>query len=317
MYISTTPMPILHVESNPLPESTLWVGSSNNTGQLTIQNTGKLDMTNVSVVATGPILVDNVKNFTIKDIPVGGQKVYPIKIDTSKTGSGTITVQYKGNTTQTSVLTIYLRPNPANSFTLFLGRAFGYLAYILLFLSVVAGAGIYHLKKYISGRKIRILHSDLANLSFTMVIIHAITLTIPNSPWSTAYYFYELLPERIPTDLGSLGLMLGRSALVLMYISVFSGYYLAKLIKRYGKRVGISIHMLAYVALIFGFIHTILIGGWAHAYPIIGVILFISVISIGFLKWDAQRMLNKKKLNRQKRIVNKQVPSFQEPTSTE
>ncbi len=317
VYISTTPMPILHVESNPLPESTLWIGSSNNTGQLTIQNTGKLDMQNVTVTTSGPVLVNNKNNFTIKDIPAKDQQVFPIEIDTSKTGSGSITVEYQGTPIQKSVITIYLRPNPANSFTLFLGRAFGYIAYVLLFLSVVAGAGIYHLKKYISGRKIRILHSDLANLSFTMVIIHAITLTIPNSPWSTAYYFYELLPERIPSDIGSLGLFLGRSALVLMYISVFSGYYLAKLIKRYGKRVGISIHMLSYVALIFGFVHTILIGGWEHAYPIIGVILFISVISIGFLKWDAQRMLHKKQLNRQKRIAQKQLPSLQEPHSTE
>ena len=320
IFITTTPRPILQVESTPLPESTLWVHSSNNTGQLIIKNAGKVDMPNVTVMATGSVKVNGPNgqsNFTIADIPANSQLTFNLVINTGKSGEGTVIVSYQGEFLQKSVLNIYLRPNPADSFTLFLGRVFGYLAYILLFISVVAGAGIYHLKKYISGRKIRILHSDLANLSFTMVIIHAITLSIPNSPWSNSYYFYELLPERIPTDIGTLGLALGRSALVLMYIAVFSGYYLSKLIKRYGKRVGISIHMLSYVALIFGFIHTILIGGWAKAYPIIGVILFVSVLSIGFLKWDAQRLLNSKKKNRAKRLANRQIAAINEPSSIE
>ena len=317
VHIITKPEPILQVESNPLSSSTLWVGSSNTSGQLTIKNTGKIDMTNVSVIATGQILVDGKTNFTISVIPALNQQSFPITIDTSKTGKATISVIYKGDFVQESIITIYFRPNPANSFTLFLGRVFGYTAYVLLFCSVVAGAGIYHLKRYISGRKIRILHSDLANLSFTMVIIHAVVLTIPNSPWSNAYFFYELLPERIPTDIGSLGLELGRSALVLMYIAVFSGYYLAKLIKRYGKRVGISIHMLSYVALILGFLHTIILGGWARAYPVIGIILFISVISVGFLKWDAHRMLNRKKINRAKRKLDKQIKPVSEAPTVE
>lgn len=319
IFISTTPRPILTVESTPLPESTLFTGTSNNTGILTVKNTGKVDMTNVLVSTTGPILVNGETNFTIPIIKYDQEKNYTITIDTSKSGVGTITVEYVGVPIQKSVFSIYIRPNPADSFTLFIGRAFGYIAYVLLFLSVVAGAGIYHLKKYISGRKIRILHSDLANLSFTMVIIHAVTLTIPNSPWANSYYFYELLPERIPSNMASLGLFLGRSALVLMYISVFSGYYLAKLIKRYGKRVGISIHMLAYVALIFGFVHTILIGGWEHAYPIIGVILFISILSVGFLKWDAQRMLNRKKKEHERRVALRKLQAAQalEPVNTE
>jgi len=150
-----------------------------------------------------------------------------------------------------------------------------------------------------------------------MVMIHAITLTIPNSPWSTSYLFFEILPERLPTDIGTLGLELGRNALVLMYIAVFSGYYLAKLIKRYGKRVGISIHMLSYVALIFGFIHTALIGGWATAYPVIVVILAISVLSVGFLKYDAQRMLNEKKRAHEKRLQAKKAISDNAVTTGE
>ena len=317
VFISTKPTPILQVQSNPLTESTLFIGSSNNTGKLTITNAGKVNMTNVHVTTSGPVLVNNETNFTIPYIPALGSETYPIHIDTSQSGTATITVIYNGVQVQEAVLNIYLRPNPADSFTLFLGRVFGYVAYVLLFLSVVCGAGIYHLKKYISGRKIRILHSDLANLSFTMVIIHAIILTIPNSPWANSYMFFELIPERIPTDIGALGLALGRSALVLMYISVFSGFYLAKLIKRYGKRVGISIHMLSYVALIFGFLHTIILGGWAKAYPIIGLMMFVSVLSIGFLKYDAQMMLNRKKKEYKQRQALKALRSAQEPTTVE
>ena len=312
IHISTTPVPILQVQSNPLPQSTLYVGSTNNTGTLVIKNAGQVDMPNVTVQTNGPVLVNNETSFTITNIPTGSSVSFPITIDTSGSGTGTITVKYMGTFLQESIINIFLRPNPADSFELFVGRVFGYLAYILLFLSVVAGAGIYHLKKYISGRKIRILHSDLANLSFTMVIIHAITLTIPNSPWSNAYYFFELLPERIPYDIGTLGMFLGRSALVLMYISVFSGFYLAKLIKRYGKKVGISIHMLSYVALIFGFVHTILIGGWANSSPTIILLLTVSVLSVGFLKWDAQRMLNQKKRNYEKRKLARKLASKQE-----
>lgn len=317
VFISTKPTPILQVQSNPITESTLFIGSSNNTGTLTITNAGKVNMTNVHVSTSGPVLVNNETNFTIPYIGASSGKTYPIHIDTSQSGTATITVIYNGVQVQEAVLNIYLRPNPADSFTLFLGRVFGYVAYVLLFLSVVAGAGIYHLKKYISGRKIRILHSDLANLSFTMVIIHAIILTIPNSPWANSYMFFELIPERIPTDIGALGLALGRSALVLMYISVFSGFYLAKLIKRYGKRVGISIHMLSYVALIFGFLHTIILGGWAHAYPIIGLAMFVSVLSVGFLKYDAQRMLNRKKKEYKQRQALKALKAAQEAAAVE
>ena len=309
--VSTTPIPILQILSNPLPQSTLYIGSTNNTGTLVVKNVGQVDMANVTVKTTGPVLVNNETSFVIPDIAAGSSNSYPITIDTSASGTGSILV-YFGNKQQETTINIFLRPNPANSIELFVGRVFGYLAYILLFLSVVAGAGIYHLKKYISGRKIRILHSDLANLSFTMVIIHAIILTIPNSPWSNAYYFFELLPERIPYDIGTLGMFLGRSALVLMYISVFSGFYLAKLIKRYGKKVGISIHMLSYVALIFGFVHTILIGGWANSSPTIVLLLSVSVLSVGFLKWDAQRMLNQKKRNYEKRKLARKLASMQE-----
>ena len=300
--VTTQPIAILQVVSNPLPESTIFIGSSNNTGLLTVQNVGQVAMNDTTVTTTGPVLVNNATNFTIPQIAPQSSLSFPIKIDTSKSGVGTITVTYMGTFIQTASLTIYLRPNPADSIELFLGRLFGYIAYVLLFCSVVAGAGIYHLKKYISGRKIRILHSDLANLSFTMVIIHAITLTIPNSPWSTSYAFFQILPMQIPYDIGTLGLELGRNALVLMYVALFSGFNLSILIKRFGKRVGISIDMLSYDALIFGFIHTALIGGWANSYPIIIVIMFISLLSVGFLKWDAQRMLNAKKKAYKQRV---------------
>ncbi|MFW9930127.1 MAG: hypothetical protein ACFFD1_12100 [Candidatus Thorarchaeota archaeon] len=310
VFVSTKPRPILDVQSTPLSDSTIYVGSGNNTGEMTVKNSGTLPMTNVTVTTAGPVLVNSENKFIIPLVDKGQSANFNISIDTSKSGTGSIIITYNGDIIQKSIITIYIQPNPANAFTLFLGRIFGYTTFTLLFLSVFTGAGTYHLKKYISGRKIRILHSDLANLAFTMVVIHAMILTIPDSPWSNVYYFFELIPERIPTDQVSLGLFLGRLGLVLMYISVISGFFIAKLIKKFGRSVGISIHMLSYVALVIGLIHVSLLGGldgFAHQYPVIILILLTSVLSIGWLKWDTKRELARKKAERtRKRLLAQQ-----------
>jgi len=86
-----------------------------------------------------------------------------------------------------------------------------------------------------------------------------------------------------------------------LYIGVISGYYIAQIIKRFGRKVGISIHMLTYLGLIFGFIHAILIGAWAKSIIVIPLLMFVSIISIGWLKYDTKMQRN---IKRQKELEN-------------
>ena len=81
-----------------------------------------------------------------------------------------------------------------------------------------------------------------------------------------------------------------------MYIGVISGYFIAKIIKKLGRRIGINIHMLSYLTLVFGMIHATLIGGLAKTYFLIPIIMFISIISIDWLKYDIKVQLRRKKL---------------------
>ena len=184
----------------------------------------------------------------------------------------------------------------------------------MLFSSVVAGAGVYHLKKYISGRKIRILHADLSNLSFTIAVIHAVILSLPSTPWFGVYSWFELIPQIFPTLATSqdFALELGRWALLLMYIGVMSGYFIAKIIKKLGRKAGISIHMLTYLALIFGLIHTMVIGSFAKSFVIIPVIMFISILSIGWLKYDIKIRMEKKKSERAKKMKDLEAKGTKE-----
>ena len=315
IYVSTAKIALLQVISNPISETTYLVGDEANPGELTILNNGVLAMTSVVVKAQGNILVDGKTEFTISNVQPGAKISYPIQIDTSKPGNGLITVTYTGDLVQESIINIIIQPLPPTPLSLTLGRILGYITYALLFLSVLGGAGVYHLKKYISGRKIRILHADLSNLSFTLSVIHAVVLTVPNSPWNESYSWYELIPQSIPNfaSNSSLGLELGRWGLVLMYVSVLSGFYIAKIIKRFGRSVGITIHMLSYITLIGGLIHAMLIGGLAKSIIFIAIIMVISILSIGWLKWDAKQQLAKKKKERAEKRKEVATTKTREP----
>ena len=305
VFVSTEKIALLQVSSNPLADSKFLSGTTLTNTSLTITNTGALEMDNVQVNTSGNILVNNQSSFLIPKIAIGSSYSFPIELNSSIPGSSSIYVTYLNSTPlQEVTITITIQPVPPVSLMLILGSLLGYLTYILLFLSVVAGAGVYHLKKYISGRKIRIIHSDLANLSFTMAVIHGVILSLPTSPWFGTYSWFQLVPQIIPvpTTLADLGLELGRWALVLLYIGVISGYYIAKIIKKFGRKVGISIHMLTYLGLILGFIHAMLIGTWAKAIIIIPIIMFISIISVGWLKYDAKLQMQRKKIERAKRL---------------
>ncbi len=301
VFVSTEKIALLQVFSNPLSDTTLLTGTKINNSLLTISDTGALEMDNVLVNTTGNILVNNQTSFIIPKIAIGSSLSFPIELNSSISGVRSISVTYLNSTPLQSVLiTITVQPVPPVSFMLILGSFFGYVTYILLFLSVVAGAGIFHLKKYISGRKIRILHSDLANLSFTMAVIHGVILSLPTSPWFNTYSWYQLAPQLIPIPqtVSDLGLELGRWTLIILYIGVISGYYIAKIIKRFGRKVGISIHMLTYLGLVLGFIHAILIGSLAKSIIIIPIIMFVSIISVGWLKYDTKIQMERKKAER-------------------
>lgn len=305
IFVSTAKIALLQVQSNPLSDTTYLLGQSTGNNSLTVQNTGVIDMNNVSVSTSGNVLVNGTKNFTITSITSGTQVNYPIEIDTSKQGTGTITILYAGsNPVQSVTIAITVSPPPPVSILKIIGDILGYLTFALLFLSVVAGAGVYHLKKYISGRKIRILHADLSNLSFTVAVIHAVILSLPSSPWFGTYSLFEIVPQLLPTfaTTQDFGLELGRWALLLMYIGVISGYFIAKIMKKFSRRVGISIHMLTYIALIFGLIHTMVIGSFAKSFVIIPIIMFVSIISIGLLKYDIKMRMAKKKAERAKKM---------------
>lgn len=319
VFVSTEKIALLKVSSNPLSDSTLLAGTKVSNTSLTIANTGVLEMDNVFVNTTGAVLVNNSASFIIPKVAIGSSLSFPIEINSSVSGIRTISVTYLNSTPVQSVLiTITIQPVPPVSYMLILGSLFGYVTYILLFLSVVAGAGVYHLKKYISGRKIRIIHSDLANLSFTMAVIHGVILSLPTSPWFGTYSWYQLVPQLIPLpqSLSDLGLELGRWTLVLLYIGVISGYYIAKIIKRFGRKVGISIHMLTYLGLIFGFIHAMLIGAWAKSIIIIPLLMFVSIISIGWLKYDTKMQMERKKAERSRKhkLANNQTSKQNMPS---
>ena len=313
VFVSTEKIALLQVSSNPLADSKFLAGTTLSNTSLTISNTGAIEMDNVLVNTTGNILVNSQSSFLIPKIAISSSLSFPIELNSSIPGSNSISVTYLNSTPlQAVTITITIQPVPPVSVMLILGSLLGYVTYILLFLSVVAGAGVYHLKKYISGRKIRIIHSDLANLSFTMAVIHGVILSLPASPWFGTYSWFQLVPQvfLIPGTLSDLGLELGRWTLVLLYIGVISGYYIAKIIKRFGRKVGISIHMLTYLGLILGFIHALLIGSWAKSIIIIPIIMFISIISIGWLKYDAKIQLQRKKSERAKRLNQEKKKPF-------
>ena len=317
---------ILQVQSNPVADSSFLVGQVLKNTSLTISNTGKVEMDNVTVNTTGNILVNGTNHFTISSISPDSKKIYPIELDTSHKGNSSITITYAGSKPIQSVqILITVSPEPPPSSIFLLGDLLGYITYFLLFLSVIAGVGVYHLKKVISGRKIRILHSDLSNLSFTVAIIHGVILSFPNSPWFGTYSWFELLPLGTTTftSSGQLGLELGRWTLFIMYLGVISGYFIAQIIKTFSRKVGISIHMLTYLALIFGLIHALLIGNFAKTYIMIPVIMVLSVISVFLLKYeikfqqDRKKALRAKKLkeadlkDRTSRVTSKKLPENQ------
>ena len=319
VYVSTEKIALLQVSSNPVSDSTFLAGTTVKNSTLTIYNNGVLEMDNVLVNTTGNIFVDSKSSFVIPKIVPGSSFSYPIQFNTSLTGSRSISVTYLNSTPlQEVVITITVQSNPPVPMVLIVGSILGYVTYILLFLSVVAGAGVYHLKKYISGRKIRIIHSDLANLAFTMAVIHGVILSLPSSPWFNTYTWYQLAPQiiPIPQTLADIGLELGRWSLIILYIGVISGYYIAKIIKRFGRNVGISIHMLTYLGLILGFIHAILIGTWAKSIILIPILMFISIISVGWLKYDIKVQMERKKAERLRKHnqMNKQINPRSIPT---
>ena len=314
VYVSTIKMALLEVSSTPVSQSTFLTGDTISNDSLTIANAGVLTMTNVEINTTGTILINNQSSFIIPSISPNSSLHFPIELNSSVAGINTITILYLNSTPlQEVIITITIQPVPPTSIWLIIGSILGYVSYILLFLSVVSGAGIYHLKKYISGIKIRILHSDLSNLSFTMVVIHGVVLSLPSSPWFGTYTIFQLLPQILPVPVApsDIGFEIGRWALVLLYVGVMSGYFIAQLIKRYGRKVGISIHMLTYIALILGFIHTIMVGVFAQTFIIIPIAMFISILSIGWLKYDTKLQLERKKAERKQRFLAKDIAELQ------
>lgn len=321
VFVSTAKIALLQVQSTPLSDTSYLQGDVVNNASLSIKNNGVIGMTNVAVNTTGNVLVNSKKNFVIDSVDPGSQISFPIEIDTALLGPSSITITYANSTPiQQVIILVNVLPIPPTPFSLTLGRIIGYITYTLLFLSVVAGTGVFHLKKYISGRKIRILHADLSNLSFTMAIIHAVILTLPSSTWFGTYDWFELIPQSLTWSLTieDLGLEIGRWTLVLMYIGVISGYYIALIIKKLGRSVGISVHMLSYLALILGMVHATIIGGFAKTFVLIPIIMFISILSIGWLKYDAKVQLKRRKAERalkRKELTAKPVSSTDKTTS--
>ncbi len=307
VFVSTAPViktGILQVLSNPAPDSSFLVGQQVGNTSIIIQNTGQAVMKDVVVNTTGHVLVNDKSNFTIPSIAPNSKVSYPIQLDTSQKGNSSIMVTYEGSKpTQTYMILILVNPVPPPSPILLIGAILGYITYIMLFASVIAGVGVFHLRKILSGRKIRILHSDLSNLSFTLAIVHGVILSLPSSPWFGTYSWFNLLPEVTTTfsSTGDLGLEIGRWTLVIMYIGVISGYFIAQIIKTFGRKVGISIHMLTYLTLILGLVHAMLLGTFAKAYIVIPIIMFISIISVGLLKYEIKWQMARKKAQRAKR----------------
>ena len=113
---------------------------------MTIKNNGVIGMTDVIISTTGNILVNGKKEFIINNIDPSSQFSYSIEIGTNILGISSITITYANNTPIQSVLiTITVQPIPPTPFSLTLGGIIGYLTYTLLFLSVLTGAGVYHL----------------------------------------------------------------------------------------------------------------------------------------------------------------------------
>lgn len=309
---------LLQVESNPVTDSSFLVGQNLGNTTLTIQNTGNAEMKNVTVVTTGNVLVNNQSKFTIVSIAPNTARQYPIELNTEKQGNSSILITYAGSKPVQSIdIVISVVPIPPPSLILVIGEFLGYVTYILLFLSVIAGVGVYHLKKVLSGRKIRILHSDLANLSFTVAIIHGVILSFPSSPWFGTYSWFELLPQVTTTftSTSQLGLEIGRWTLVIMYIGVISGYFIAKIIKTFGRKVGISIHMLTYLALILGLVHAILIGAFAKTHIIVPVIMTLSIVSVFLLKYEIKFQMAKKKAQRARKNSSMSSTTTHRPKS--
>ena len=126
-------------------------------------------------------------------------------------------------------------------------------------------------------------YSFSPNLSFKMVIIHGVILSLPSSPWFGTYNILQLLHQilHIPDAHSNIDLVIGRWSLVLLYVGVMSGYFIVQIIKKYGRKAGIFIHMLTYIALILGFDHTFMVGSLAKNFIIIPLIMFISILSVG------------------------------------
>ena len=301
---STTPTAILKVESDP-PTGSTFYKNDKIIGKMKISNVGNLEMTNITITATGSITVDGKSKINIPVLKPNEEYNYTISVDSSKIADSQIVITASSTTLQQAIVQISVQNRPPLPLSLVLGRIIGYLAYILLFLSVITGVAKYPLRKWFSGRKLRILHADLSNLGFTLVVIHAISLTIPNSPWSNSYQWFQVLPTGFPTELTAIGLELGRWGLIIMYISILSGYYFSTLIKRFGRKIGIRIHMLSYIALIAGVIHAISIGGTASK-PLITFLLIITLGIVAFLKIDAIRQKSMKQDQRQERMQRSQ-----------
>jgi len=309
IFVSTTPTAILKVLSDP-PTGSTFYRNTNVDGTIVISNVGNLKMDNVTVTTQGPIKIDGQSTLNIGSLNPGEEKTYPIKVDTSHPADIQVIISANSSTVQKSIVQISIQNPPPTPLSLTIGRILGYIAYTLLLLSVLTGVARYLLRKWFSGRKLRILHADLSNLGFTLVVIHAITLIIPNSPWTSSYRWFQILPTGTPSELTAIGLELGRWGLLVMYISVLSGYYFSSLVKKFGRKVGIRIHMLSYLALIGGMIHAVMIGGTASK-PLVTLIFVISLLSVLIIKIDDSRRKNQKREQR-KELRSKRVETIKE-----
>ncbi len=313
VFVSVVPTPLLFVSST-FPSGTTFLKGEKAQGVLNVSNVGTLAMDNVVIEGKG-IKINGSEKITLASLKPKEVKSFVLSVDTSQPGNKILNVSYSGTSTRKTSIQITVVTPPPTPLPVLIGRVLGYAGYIFLFVSVVFGIAKRQLKRFFSGRKIRILHADISNIGFTLVIIHAISLAIPNSPWAETYLWFDLFPVHLPNSLQTLGLELGRLGLLVMYISVISGTYFSKIVKKFGRKAGIRIHMLSYIALVGGVVHAIIIGGTASKWWVT-FLLLASLVATVVLKWDDQRLAKQKRAKRKaKRITDekktiKRVPSI-------
>ncbi|HEY0087552.1 MAG TPA: hypothetical protein VGB37_01845 [Candidatus Lokiarchaeia archaeon] len=143
------------------------------------------------------------------------------------------------------ILTVFLLTptNNAFNFVVRLCGLFGFLSISITIIVVPFAAKLYK----IFGKSFIIIHHTFASLGLILITLHPIALLL--------LVLDPAIFIPVFSDWLTFWRLAGRPALILIYVGVLSAV-LRKKISKYWKQ----IHMILYIAFIFGFVHGILIG---------------------------------------------------------